>query len=245
MSFASTTTTRTAAIISIVALIAAAISDFLFTEWWAENAMATSIVADVLVLIVGVAVVNEFVTARSRRQWQLVADYALVELASSCRHVWLRLAEQVGVGSRDERTRDEMRALLDSRERLHECARSAVRDPSARDGLRKEISDLVESSRDALTSWAPLLVETPHASSLSRYVELQALLSRLDLALWEEATGKRPTFTGTGDPDWVAERVCDAIRLGSELEVDFFQAAAMIGGEERTETRVGPPPAIG
>ena len=244
MSFASISTTRIAAIVSIIALITASISDFLFTEWWAENAMATSIVADILVLIVGVAVVNEFVTARSRRQWQLVADYALVELASTCRHVWLRLAEQVGIGSRNESTRDEMRKLLDS-QRLHECAASAVRDPAARDALRTEISVLVESSRDALTSWAPLLVETPHVTSLSRYVELQALLSRLDLALWEEATGKRPTFTGTGDPDWIAERVCDAIRLGSELEVDFFQAAAMIEGEERTETRIGPPPATG
>lgn len=37
--------------------------------------MVTSVVADILVLIVGVAVVNEFLEARSRRRWRRVAEY--------------------------------------------------------------------------------------------------------------------------------------------------------------------------
>src|SRR5918994_1598462 len=109
MGLASLHGTRLAAGLSLAALVAITISDFLLTEFWDRNAMATSIVADVLVLVVGVAVINEFLAARGRSRWQLVADYAMVELARTCRRIWVDLAEQIGVGKRAESTRDELR----------------------------------------------------------------------------------------------------------------------------------------
>ncbi len=112
MGLVSITSTRLAGVLSVVALVLITISDFTFTEFWDTNAMATSIIADVLVLIVGVAVVNEFITARSRRSWQLVAEYGLVELARACRRVWIGLAEAIGVGSRRELTREELRQMV-------------------------------------------------------------------------------------------------------------------------------------
>jgi len=45
--------TRISAALSVVALVAAAVSDFLATGFWDENAMVTSVVADILVLVVG------------------------------------------------------------------------------------------------------------------------------------------------------------------------------------------------
>ena len=95
--------------------------------------MATSVVADLFVLIVGVAVVNEFLAARSRSQWQLVADYALVELSRSCRRVWVELTQGIGVGSREEITRDELRDLALSNEgddRAAKLAEAAAADPA-------------------------------------------------------------------------------------------------------------------
>jgi ABC-type thiamin/hydroxymethylpyrimidine transport system permease subunit len=77
--------TRTSAALSILALAAAALSDFLLTGFWDRNAMVTSVVADILVLIVGVAVVNEFLAARARREWRLLSDYGLVELGETAR----------------------------------------------------------------------------------------------------------------------------------------------------------------
>src|SRR5829696_3923002 len=74
MGFLRTSTTRIAGALSLLALAAVTVSDFLLTDFWDRNAMATSVVADVFVLMVGVAVVNEFLAARSRRRWQLVAD---------------------------------------------------------------------------------------------------------------------------------------------------------------------------
>jgi hypothetical protein len=55
--------------------------------------MATSVIAEILVLIVGVAVVNEFLSARARREWRLVSDYGLVELGEAARHTWVMLAQ--------------------------------------------------------------------------------------------------------------------------------------------------------
>jgi hypothetical protein len=65
--------TRVSALLSMVALAAVALSDFLLTGFWDRNAMVTSVVADILVLIVGVAVVNEFLAARARRERRLLS----------------------------------------------------------------------------------------------------------------------------------------------------------------------------
>jgi len=83
----STISTRVGAALSLIALAVITVSDFLVTDFWDRNAMVTSVVSDILVLIVGVAVVNEFLAARSLRNWRLVANYSLTELSSSCRHV--------------------------------------------------------------------------------------------------------------------------------------------------------------
>ena len=239
MGFPSISTTRVAAVLSLVALAAVTASDFFLTSFWNENTMATSVIADILVLIVGVAVVNEFVAARSRRQWSMVADYALVELASSSRHVWIGLAEQIGLASRQEVTRDEFRKLIGDDEQLRECALDAVSDADRRRDLHDVVAALVGGSRATLTNWAPLLVETPRAVQLSRYIELQTLLSRIDLVLWEEVEGRQPSFAGSRDPEWLCERLCSLIRVGSELELEFFGVARMDGGiGERIEMRL-------
>jgi hypothetical protein len=114
MDLTSITSTRLAAALSLIALAFISVSDFLLTDFWDRNAMVTSVVADILVLIVGVAVVNEFLAARSRRHRRRVADYSLSELSSSCRHFWVTLAEAIGVGHREEISREELRALVQS-----------------------------------------------------------------------------------------------------------------------------------
>jgi hypothetical protein len=226
----STSSTRIAATLSLIALALISVSDFLLTDFWDHNAMVTSVVADILVLVIGIAVVNEYLTARSRRRWRLVADYSLVELASCCRHVWVHLAEAIGIGRREELTRDELRdAVRSPREEerhLERLAHRFAQDADARRGLKELVGDLTRTSRDVLTSWAPVLVETPYSGELSRYVELQALLGGLDLVLWEEAEGKAPSYEGTGNPEWIGSRVCELIELGCQLELEFHRAAA-------------------
>ncbi len=146
MGFPSTITTRLAAAISLLGLIAITASDFFL------------------------AVVNEFVAARSRRKWEQIADYGLVELGSSSRHVWITLAQEIGLGSREEMTKEELRTLITDHERLSSRVSAAVVDPASRHALYEVVAALVASSRATLINWAPFLVETPHAGELSRFI---------------------------------------------------------------------------
>ena len=238
MGIFSISSTRLAGALSLVALVLITISDFTFTEFWDRNAMATSIIADVLVLVVGVAVVNEFVTARSRRRWQIVAEYGLVELARSCRRVWIGLAEAIGVGDRREQNREELRAIVGDHARsgrLEELAADAVSTPERRERLHGIVSELVFDSRATLTSWAAVMVESTHSDSLSRFAELQALLARLDLVLQEEVEGKMPLDEELPDPAWLATRITTILRVGSQLAPQLFRAAERIQERERRE----------
>jgi hypothetical protein len=238
-SITGTTSTRIAAALSLVALLCLTVSDFVLTGFWDKNAMATSVLADILVLIVGVAVVNEFLAARSRRRWRLVADYSLVELASECRRVWVRLAETIGLGRRADFSREDFRALLmgaEDEDRLEQRAHEFACDADARRELQRVVGELVEAARDVLTSWAPVLIETPYSGALSRYVELQGLLGTLDVALWAEVRGDVPSYVGAGDPEWIGSRLATLIQLASEIELEFNAVSPM---EIRAPTRPG------
>ena len=228
MELTSTTATRLAAALSLIALAFISVSDFLLTNFWDQNAMVTSVVADVLVLIVGVAAVNEFLAARSRRRWRRVADYSLTELSSSCRHVWVELAQAIGVGRREELSREELRALVqsptDEGRSLETLARRVSDDPAGPGRLKPVVEQVIRTTRAVLTSWAPVLVETPYSAALSRYVELQMMLARIDVVLFEEVEGKRASYEGTGDPEWLASHLVSLIRLGSDLDLEFHLA---------------------
>jgi hypothetical protein len=218
--------TRVAGILSVLALVALTLSDFLLTGFWDRNAMVTSIVADMFVLVVGLAVVNELFASRSRRRWQPVADYALIELSRACRHVWVSLSEAIGLARREEVTLHALRDLLDREEdRIVELAEAAVRDADARRAFHEVVAEVAARAGDALTSWAPVLVETPDAAALSRYVELQAMLANLDLALWEEAEGRQPSLRGTGDVSWIGAQVRAVIVLGAALDRELREPA--------------------
>jgi hypothetical protein len=148
-----TSVTRVSAALSLVALAAVALSDFLLTGFWDRNAMVTSVVADVLVLIVGVAVVNEFLSARARREWRLLSDYGLVELGEVARHTWVMLAQQIGVGQRESLTLSELRELVHCPQgegTLRELALAVATDESRRRSLHELVADLAENARARL-----------------------------------------------------------------------------------------------
>jgi len=231
MGLASLHGTRLAAGLSLVALVVITLSDFLLTDFWDRNAMATSIVADVLVLIVGVAVLNEFVAYRSRRRWQRVADYALAELASACRHAYVMVAEAIGLASRQEVTRNELRELILSAEgeaRIAELAAARAADQEAREEMLANVGELIAGSRTALATWAPVLVETPYSGALNRYVDFQALIAGLDLVLWEELMGKRAAPGEPRGAEWIGGTMAELIRCGAELERELYPEGARI-----------------
>lgn len=222
-----TSLTRVSAALSLLALLAVALSDFLLTGFWDRNAMVTSVVADVLVLIVGVAVVNEFLSARARREWRLLSDYGLVELGEVARHTWVMLAQHIGVGRRESLTLSELRELVHSpeeEEALRELALAVARDESRRRSLHELVADLADNARARLGRWAPVLVETPFPRSITRFVRMQARLTRLQTVLWEDSLNWRPSYEGSGDAEWIAERIANVIQLGSRLDLELLEA---------------------
>ncbi|HKH14298.1 MAG TPA: hypothetical protein VKA47_06550 [Solirubrobacterales bacterium] len=217
--------TRVGAVLSLLALGAVALSDFLLTGFWDRNAMVTSVVADVLVLIVGVAVVNELLSARSRREWRLLSDYGLVELGETSRRIWVTLSEHVGVGKRESLTLDEMRSLVRSsqgEESTRKLALTVAGDGARRKSLHGIVAELAEEARARLGRWAPVLVETPYPHAVTRFVRLQARLTRLETVLREDALNWRPSYEGSGDAEWIATRVANVIQLGSRLDVELL-----------------------
>lgn len=219
--------TRTSAALSVLALVAVALSDFLLTGFWDRNAMVTSVVADVLVLIVGVAVVNEFVAARARREWRLLSDYGLVELCETARHIWGTLAQHIGVGKRESLTLGELRELVRShegQEAVRRLAREVADDDSRRRELYEVVNDLADEARARLGRWAPVLVETPHPRGVTTFVRLQVRLTRLETVLWEDSLNWRPSYEGSGDSEWIASRIEDLIQLGSRLDLELLSA---------------------
>lgn len=219
--------TRVSAIVSLIALAVVALSDFLLTNFWDRNAMVTSVVADILVLVVGVAVVNEFLAARTRRQWRLLADYGMVELGEVARHTWVMLAQHIGVGRREALTLKELRDLVRSPqgdEAVRELALRVASDESRRRSLHDLVADLADNARARLGRWAPVLVESPFPRPVTRFVRLQARLTRLQTVLWEDVLGWRPSYEGSGDADWIADRVANVIQLGSELDLELLRS---------------------
>jgi hypothetical protein len=226
MGLPSTTLTRVSAIVSMVALILVSVSDFVFTGFWDRNAMATSVIADLLVLVVGVAVVNEFLSARARREWRLLSDYGLVELGEAARHTWVMLAQHVGVGKRETLTLREFRALVQGEEAdrtLRELALTVAAGESGRRSLHELVADLAENARARLGRWAPVLVETPFPHAVTRFVRLQARLTRLETVLWEDSLKWRPSYEGSGDAEWIADHVSNVIQLGSRLDLELLE----------------------
>jgi hypothetical protein len=222
-----TTLTRFSAALSLVALALAALSDFLVTGFWDRNSMVTSVVADVLVLIVGVAVVNEFLAARARREWRLLSDYGLVELCETARHIWGALAQHIGVGRRESLTLGELRDVVRSAEgeqATEALAREIALDAARRQGLHELVAELAEEARDRLGRWAPVLVATPHPHAVTRFVELQVQLTRLQTVLLEDSRDWRPSYEGSGDAEWIAARIEGIIRLGSRLDLELLSA---------------------
>src|SRR3954451_19625742 len=88
---------RIAGILAVVALFVVTLTDVFITSFWDDYSMLTDVVSNVLVLIVGVAVVNEFVSARQTRRWKLVRHAALIEFVYAARPVWVRVTAFLGL----------------------------------------------------------------------------------------------------------------------------------------------------
>jgi hypothetical protein len=212
--------------VALLVIVAASVSDVTVTMFWDHNAMLTGILADVLVLVVGVAVVNEWLDIRSAERWRTVAYYALVELLYGCRDTWVRLSDELGVerGSsalsiaqlRDVVLSDQGAAMLRNR------AAAALADPEARARLVALVVELSDETRETLARWSPIMITTgPSADAINRFTLLHGRLMRLRFVLQEDIAGHTMDAIEIGDDAWAARRVATVVHLGAQLSVAF------------------------
>lgn len=223
--------TRIAAAIALVALAAGAASDFLL-DFWARNVMLTSVVANLLVLMVGVAVVNEYLAGRSARRWRLLGQFVLLELGRSARDVWIVLLERLGLEEGRDLPLDELRALVRSDHgsgRIAELADAVAVDPTTWTDVAEAAGQLSKDARAEVARWAPVMTSIgPFALPASRYLELAERLGRLAIVLSDNITGHPTSLPDVGDADWVRRNLSETIALAIILDRDFFEMADAI-----------------
>jgi hypothetical protein len=210
---------------ALLLLIAGSVTDVTVTRFWDRNAMLTSVLSDVLVLIVGVAVVNEWLDIRSAERWRTVAYYALVELLYACRNTSVRLSDELDVDQGRGLSVPQLSALVladAGAAALRERAAQALADPQARERLVALVVELSDETRETLTRWAPIMITTgPSADAINRFTHLHGRLMRLRYVLLGDIAGHAMEQIEIGDDAWAARRIATVVRLAAQLAVAF------------------------
>src|ERR1700677_5195750 len=84
---------QVAGALGLALILAAAPSDFLLGSFWERHGMLTSLVANLIVVGVTVAVFNQVVEGRDRRRWSLLAQTVLFALIQSARATWTTMLD--------------------------------------------------------------------------------------------------------------------------------------------------------
>jgi hypothetical protein len=215
--------------VSLLLIVAASVTDVTVTHFWDRNAMLTGILADVLVLLVGVAVVNEWLDIRATERWRTVAYYALIELLYSSRNTWVRLCHELDLHEGRAATIAELTERIQAEDgyaMLEQRAAAALADPEWRPRLAALVAELSEQTREALTAWAPIMITTAaSADAINRYTRFHGRLMRLRFVLQETIEGHLIPHIEIGDDAWAARRIATIIRMGVQLSNSYREEA--------------------
>ena len=186
-----------AAITGVVLLAAAAVSDFLIGSFWGSHSMLTSLVANLIVVIVSVAVISQWIERRRRRQWNVLAQNVMFALAQCARLTWtsmITLAQIVPAaeGEAAAATDENLALALDPQtvlpafEKLLPGGLSLTQfeklllDQDRRQRLQLVVGRLSDHAAQVITNWAGVMVgASTYASLINSHVELQSRLEWL------------------------------------------------------------------
>jgi hypothetical protein len=248
-----------AAAIGVALIALAAVSDFVVGSFWSGHAMLTSLIASLVVLIVTVAVLNEWLARRDRKRWSVLAQYVLFQLVQAARATWTSLVELMEQREIESVASEDMRALadraLDTRA-ISAATRLVLADEERRRKLHKVVTALAEHSKGVVVSWASVMVGAgPFTDIFDRYVELQARLDWLGDLI---APGEQPTRRDAllarssvasehadrlGSDDWLHDQIVatiqTAVRLDFESRELGFTLVPMEWWRDRTQIELG------
>jgi hypothetical protein len=226
-----------AATIGLALIVAAAVSDFVIGSFWSRHSLLTSLVANVLVVAITLAVVNEFVERRDRRRWNLLAQAVLFALTQSARATWSGLVEVLRLGEVHSGSVEpllEGAALARDSERVSKAIDELLADEQRRAVLQRVTVQQAEYASDVIAKWAPVMVNSgPYAQVLNRHVELAGRLEWLSSVLThneppEGQSGAERVLVRSnvatehaeefGGDEWIHDQLLAIINLATELD---------------------------
>jgi hypothetical protein len=228
-------------------ILAAAGSDFVIGSFWERHGMLTSLLGNLIVVGVTVAVVNQVLDGRDRRRWNLLAQTVLFALIQSARATWtgmLEVLELVEVHSGSvESLLEASKVALDTA-RVARAADALLADAQRRASLQRLTVALSDHASEVIAKWAPVMVSAkPYAEVLDRHVELAARLGWLSdvLAYNEPPEGQSPRERALarssvasehaerlGTDAWMHDQILATIALATALDYEAREDAYAI-----------------
>jgi hypothetical protein len=158
----------------------AVVSDLVIRKFWLGHPMLTSLVANLLVVAISVAVINELIESRNRRRWSLLAQSVLFALVQSARWTWTTMLDVLGLGAVQSGALESLlegaRVALDYG-RVSAAATELLADSDRRQRLQRTMERLSRHASEVIAARAGVMVgAAPYANLLDRHVELQARL---------------------------------------------------------------------
>ncbi len=236
-----------AAAAGIGLILAAAASDFVVGSFWERHGMLTSLLANLIVVGVTVAVVNQVLDGRDRRRWNLLAQTVLFALIQSARATWtgmLEVLELVEVHSGSVESLLEASEVALDTARVARAADALLGDEERRASLQRLTVALSDHASEVIAKWAPVMVSAkPYAEVLDRHVELAARLGWLSdvLAYNEPPEGQSPRERALarssvasehaerlGTDAWMHDQILATIALATALDYEAREDAYAI-----------------
>jgi hypothetical protein len=236
-----------ASVVGLALILAAAGSDFLVGSFWERHGMLTSLVANLIVVAVTVAVVNQVVEGRDRRRWDLLAQTVLFALIQSARATWtgmLEVLQLTDVHSGSVESLLEARDIALDTTRIGAAADELIADDKRRAQLQRLTSALSDHASEVIAKWAPVMVSAkPYAQVLDRHVELAARVAWLSDVLAyneppEEQSLRERTLVRSSlasehaerlnSDEWLHDQILAVIALATALDYETREDAYAI-----------------
>jgi hypothetical protein len=247
--------TRVLAVVALLALVGGIVSDVVGGRFWARHALLAGLASSAIVVMLSVAVINEFLERRRRQRWSTLAQFVMLTLVRDARLIWTCVLAQLGLLAPDTARSDSLdvngRIARDT-PRLTAAVRGAIADDAVRRRLRDAIALLAADTDETLGRWAAVMLNADvYAEIIDRHVELVGDVGWLSSLLDNADPPADPTRyrRATSSPaaqiegqiagEELARRIVVITQLAEELDRNTLELARRIVPLEWWRARLG------
>jgi hypothetical protein len=246
--------TRLLAALAVAGLVAGVVSDVVGVRFWDEHPLLAGLTANVIVVLLSAAVLNEVLQSRSRRRWRVLAQYVMFELAHNARMIWMAVLEVADLLPTDCSVSVALEAggrAVGDTAGLSAAIRQVLSDGERRRMLYRELARCASLSDEIVGRWAAVMLNADaYAEIIDLHVELASDLAWIKGLVAEpnpatDLRRRRARFNsavrleGNLDDQWLADRVVTITQLAEELDRSTFAAALRVVPVGWWESRLG------